>query len=1131
MSHRYFLQFTLLALFTVFNVSTGQTSVTVDVLTNTSWNLAGSPFTISSSISVKKGAILTIDSNVVVNIESGGTLTIADSAKLMAKKVTFSRAAAGEAQIVFASKSSGIVDSCFLTNVYIYCNGPSTPSISNSRFTTVTYPVWLNDGAIPGFSGNSISGASNQGIKLSGNVNRSWTIPNYGLPYFVDGDVRLYASNCSLTLADGNTFNFLGSSVLYSYSTNTFDTLRANNVTFNRSGTGSPAIEFDGTGTGSITNCTLTGMAIGVQSGSPTITNNTLTRQSRAVAIYVNGSGSPVVGNNTITGYTYPYSLNDGATINLSGNTISGNTYTGIALGGNVNRNWIVPNYGLPYYVDGNVRLYVSNCKLTLADGNTLNFLGSNVIYTYSSNTCDTLKANNVTFNRIGTGTPAVEFDGTGTGSITNCTFTGVALGVGSGSPSITSNAFTGQARTVAIYVNGPGSPVVTSNTISGYTYPYSLNDGATINLGANTISGNTYTGIALGGNVSRSWTIPNYGLPYYVDASVRLYESNCKLTVADGNTLNFLGSNVLYTYSSNTCDTLKANNVTFSRIGTGTPDVEFDGSGTGTITNCTFIGVSLGVQNGSPTITNNTFTGQARTVAIYVNGPGSAIVGSNTIAGYTYPYSLNDGATINLVGNTISGNTYSGIALGGNVNRSWTIPNYGLPYYVDGSVRLYVNNCKLAVADGNTVNFLGSNELYTYSNNTYDTLWANNVTFNRIGTGSPDVWFGNNATGAITNCTFNGVVLGIDGGSPSISTNTFVGQGINTAIRIEDPGSPAITNNTMSGVTYPYWMNDGARPIFSGNNIGGAVNQGIKLAGDINRSWTIPNYGLPYFVDGNFRLYESNCKLTIAEGDTINFPGSSEFYASSNCTGDTIQAINVTFQRIGTGSPDVGFYSNCIGYIKNSLFKNVKVKCYGTSKDSLIANRFEGAVDCIETNNTPSVGIVRTDFCVSTSNYGVKNLNTANVVMARNNYWGHSTGPQHATNPSGLGVKVTDGVDFGSWSSSTGVNGPPSGNNLPTEYQLEQNFPNPFNPTTIIQYALPEKSNVRIGIFGITGNLIAQLKDGIEEAGWRSVTWDGKTEQSTPVASGVYFCRIVTVSTANPQKKFSGIKKMLLLK
>ena len=541
MSHRYFLLFTLLALFAVFNVSTGQTSVTVDVLTNTSWNLAGSPFTISSSISVKKGAILTIDSNVVVNIESGGTLTIADSAKLMAKKVTFSRAAAGEAQIVFASKSSGIVDSCFLTNVYIYCNGPSTPSISNSRFTTVTYPVWLNDGAIPGFSGNSISGASNQGIKLSGNVNRSWTIPNYGLPYFVDGDVRLYASNCSLTLADGNTFNFLGSSVLYSYSSNTFDTLRANNVTFNRSGTGSPAIEFDGTGTGSITNCTLTGMAIGVQSGSPTITNNTLTGQSRAVAIYVNGSGSPVVGNNTITGYTYPYSLNDGATINLSGNTISGNTYTGIALGGNVNRNWIVPNYGLPYYVDGNVRLYVSNCKLTLADGNTLNFLGSNVIYTYSSNTCDTLKANNVTFNRIGTGTPAVEFDGTGTGSITNCTFTGVALGVGSGSPTITSNAFTGQARTVAIYVNGPGSPVVTSNTISGYTYPYSLNDGATINLGANTISGNTYTGIALGGNVSRSWTIPNYGLPYYVDASVRLYESNCRLTVADGDTLNFI--------------------------------------------------------------------------------------------------------------------------------------------------------------------------------------------------------------------------------------------------------------------------------------------------------------------------------------------------------------------------------------------------------------------------------------------------------------------------------------------------------------------------------------------------------------------------------------------------------------
>lgn len=95
---------------------------------------------------------------------------------------------------------------------------------------------------------------------------------------------------------------------------------------------------------------------------------------------------------------------------------------------------------------------------------------------------------------------------------------------------------------------------------------------------------------------------------------------------------------------------------------------------------------------------------------------------------------------------------------------------------------------------------------------------------------------------------------------------------------------------------------------------------------------------------------------------------------------------------------------------------------------------------------------------------------------------------------------------------------------NLPTEFAMSQNVPNPFNPSTQIQFALPKDAQVNLSIYNVLGQHVTTLVDDMMRAGRQTVTWDGADATGTQVASGVYFYKLRAGD-------FSDTKKMLLLK
>jgi len=89
-----------------------------------------------------------------------------------------------------------------------------------------------------------------------------------------------------------------------------------------------------------------------------------------------------------------------------------------------------------------------------------------------------------------------------------------------------------------------------------------------------------------------------------------------------------------------------------------------------------------------------------------------------------------------------------------------------------------------------------------------------------------------------------------------------------------------------------------------------------------------------------------------------------------------------------------------------------------------------------------------------------------------------------------------------------------------PRALTLDQNFPNPFNPSTTIRFAVPAPgAAVSLKIYDVAGRLVATLVDDEKVVGTRAVRWDGKDRRGADVASGVYFYRLISAEKTLSRK------------
>ncbi len=144
-----------------------------------------------------------------------------------------------------------------------------------------------------------------------------------------------------------------------------------------------------------------------------------------------------------------------------------------------------------------------------------------------------------------------------------------------------------------------------------------------------------------------------------------------------------------------------------------------------------------------------------------------------------------------------------------------------------------------------------------------------------------------------------------------------------------------------------------------------------------------------------------------------------------------------------------------------------------------------------IEIGFTPTEAIVYSDDLVITSN----DPNQSEVTVAL----------------SGTGVSVGNDLNL-----------------IPTVTKLTGNYPNPFNPTTNINFSLKADSRVSLVIYNIRGQRVKTLVNDNMQAGWHSIVWDGRDDNGKSVSSGVYFNGF---DTSSMDGDYTSVKKMILLK
>jgi photosystem II stability/assembly factor-like uncharacterized protein len=271
-------------------------------------------------------------------------------------------------------------------------------------------------------------------------------------------------------------------------------------------------------------------------------------------------------------------------------------------------------------------------------------------------------------------------------------------------------------------------------------------------------------------------------------------------------------------------------------------------------------------------------------------------------------------------------------------------------------------------------------------------------------------------------------------------------------------------------------------------------MNGGVYLSTNNGDYWTQLNVG----SNSNYIV-----NALIANGTNV-FASANGVYRSTN------NGTNWEFCNFGTPGQTVQAFAAC----GTNVFA-------GTFKNGVYLSTNNGT-NWTQVNN----GLTNTRVCSFT-------MVGTNIFVGTNSGVFLSTDNGSLWNQVGLEAEAVvslavsgDYIYAGTWgagvwkrplSELVGVN--KEANDLPKDYTLSQNFPNPFNPNTVISYSLPSASNVKLIVYNTLGQTVKVLENGHKNEGTHSVNFN-----AAELSSGTYFYKIEA-------GQFSQIKKMIFLK
>lgn len=370
----------------------------------------------------------------------------------------------------------------------------------------------------------------------------------------------------------------------------------------------------------------------------------------------------------------------------------------------------------------------------------------------------------------------------------------------------------------------------------------------------------------------------------------------------------------------------------------------------------------------------------------------------------------------------------------------------------------------------------------------------TDNFSFDPLGGGLHAV----NSTVSMTNCTVSGHTDCLSGGgiyTSDASTVNMTGGSIdNNAAEISGGGLFLMGGSlNMHGVAVSDNSNLPASTFMAGGGIyaeaasvsldsltvtgnygnagGGAVFKSCTLA-DVSNSVFSGNTG-QYF--GGAMHYNTTTGGTIS-GNTIveneaTFSGGAGIYVQGNVPdmNNNIVAFNIGGASFGNG---VAVSAEPASYVCNDVFGNAN-------------SDYTGMADPTGTNGNISVDPLFCDLAA-----GDLSLNNASLCSETHSGSCGLIGALSETCGGGGESAVPDGA-------------------IPLAFKVEQNFPNPFNPSTTIRFALPSAAHTRVVIFDLAGRKVKTLVDDMMAAQSHEAVWTGKDESGRAVSAGVYFYRV----------------------